>query len=193
MDLKKATELVKSELNQSRYEHTLRVIETSKKLAERFSVSFEKVGLAAAFHDYAKNWSTEKLKTYIQRNLSDELLDYHVELWHGPVAAHVLEKKYKVTDEDVLLAIRHHTTGRANMGKVEMIVYLADYIEPGRNFPGVEDVRLASEKSLHYACWLAAKKTLHFLIEKNSIVHPDSFCAYNDLTKLVKMEGFIDE
>ena len=193
MDIEKAIEVVKFELNQSRFEHTLRVMETSEKLAERFHVPVEKAKLAAALHDYAKNWPADRLKTYIQNHLPSELLEYHVELWHGPVAADIMEKQFHVTDMEVLQAIRHHTTGRAKMTKVEMVVYLADYIEPGRSFPGLEEVRNASEKNLEYACWLTAKKTLQYLIGRNSIIHPDSIHAYNDLTGFVKAEGMLNE
>ena len=193
MDIKEAIELVKNELKASRFEHTLRVIETSEALAERFKESTEKAKLAAALHDYAKNWSVEDLKTYIiQNHLSADLLTYHSELWHGPVASHVMKKKYNIKDPDVLGAIRHHTTGRAGMTNVEKIVYLADYIEPARDIPGMEEVRAASERNLNYACWLVARNTLNYLIQKRVTIHPDSFHAYNDLTRIIQTEGLLN-
>ena len=193
MDIKRAIQLAKRELKTPRFEHTLRVIETSEELAERFKESAQKAKLAAALHDYAKNWSVEELKTYIvNHQLSNELLVYHPELWHGPVASHVMEMKYGITDPEVLRAIAHHTTGRAGMTNIEKIVYLADYIEPGRDIPGVEEVRKASEQNLDYACWLVARSTLNYLIQKNVTIHPDSFHAYNDLTRTIHMEGLLD-
>lgn len=193
MDIGKAIEVVKSELDSDRFEHTLRVIEVSGQLAHRFNGSVEKAKLAAVFHDYAKNWSVDRLKAYIlKHDLPKDLLEYHSELWHGPVAAHYIEKEFGVTDEEVLQAIRHHTTGKAGMNKVDKILYLADYIEPGRSFPGLEKVRNASEKHLEFACWLACKNTLIHLIEKNAIIHPDSFYAYNDLTRKIHTEGLLD-
>lgn len=193
MDLKEAIELVKQELKAPRFEHTLRVIETSGVLAKRFKESTEKAKLAAALHDYAKNWPVEDLKTYIVNNhLSNDLLTYHSELWHGPVASHVMENEYGITDSDVLQAIAHHTTGRAGMTNIEKIVYLADYIEPGRDIPGIDEVRAASEQSLDYACWLVARNTLNYLIQKKVTIHPDSFHAYNDLTRTIHTEGLLN-
>lgn len=193
MDIKEAIELVKQELKAPRFEHTLRVIETSGGLAERFEESTEKAKLAAALHDYAKNWPVEDLKNYIINNhLAADLLTYHSELWHGPVASHVMENEYGITDPEVLGAIAHHTTGRAGMTNLEKIVYLADYTEPGRDIPGIEEVRKASEQNLDYACWLVARNTLNYLIQKKVTIHPDSFHAYNDLTRIIHTEGLLN-
>lgn len=193
MDLNKAIDLVKAELVQSRFEHTLRVAEVSKELAVVYGVAVDKVQLAAILHDYAKNWPSEKLKSYILDNgLPRELLDFDKELWHGPVGAHLFENQYGVVDQDILNAIRFHTTGRAEMSLVEMILYLADYIEPGRSFPGLQEVRQASEKNLKYACWLVARNTIMYLMKKNATIHPDSFYAYNDFTRYIKTEGLLN-
>lgn len=190
MDVKEAIELVRQGLKAPRFEHTLRVIEMAGELAERFKESTEKAKLAAALHDYAKNWPVEDLETYIINNhLSNDLLTYDSELWHGPVASHVMENEYSITDSDVLQAITYHTTGRAGMTNIEKIVYLADYIEPGRDIPGIEEVRAASLQSLDDACWLVARNTLNYLIQKKVTIHPDSVHAYNDLTRIIHTEG----
>jgi predicted HD superfamily hydrolase involved in NAD metabolism len=194
MDITQAVELVRGELNASRFDHTLRVMETSEVLAERFEAPVEHAKLAAVLHDYAKNWPAVKLRTYIeQKGLSKDLLNYHKELWHGPVAADVMEHKYHIQNADILNAIRYHTTGRAEMKTLEKIIYLADYIEPGRDFPGLEEVRAASEDNLDYACWLVSRNSLSHLLNKSGVIHPDSLGAYNAWTKLIKSEGLLDE
>lgn len=194
MDLQEAIDRVKMELSPSRFEHTLRVVEESERLAIRFGGNIEKVKLAAALHDFAKNWPAEKLKDYIIKNdLPEDLLDHHKELWHGPVGANVAKKEFGISDSEVLGAIRYHTTGRAQMSKVEMIVYLADYIEPGRSFPGLAEVRVTSKESLPRACGQVARNTLLYLVQRNNTVHPDSLHAYNDLTRIITTEGFLDE
>ena len=69
------------------------------------------------------------------------MLDWGPEILHGPVGAWIAENEFHITNEDILNAIRYHTTGRANMSKLEKIIYIADMIEPNRKFDGVEELR----------------------------------------------------
>ncbi|MEC2160030.1 bis(5'-nucleosyl)-tetraphosphatase (symmetrical) YqeK [Virgibacillus halodenitrificans] len=186
MQMEQAVEYVKPHLTKARFEHTLRVAETAVDLAERFGVSREKVELAAIFHDYAKYRPLEEMEDYIKKSeLPDNLLTYHHELWHGPVAALLIEKEFNIHDADIKGAIRYHTTGRANMKDIEKVVFIADYIEPGRNFPGVEEVREVVLSDLNLACWMALRNTIEFLVKKKATIYPDTFHAYNDLTRYV--------
>jgi predicted HD superfamily hydrolase involved in NAD metabolism len=191
MDINEAKAIVKPHLTEARYEHTLRVASTAVHLASLHNQSAEakaKIELAAIFHDYAKYWSLEELRRWLrQSTLPKDLLDYHHELWHGPVASLLIEHQYGIDDRDIQLAIRYHTTGRANMTTFEMLLFLADYIEPGRSFPGVEEVRQLAKHDLVAACWKASKNTIEFLLSKGSTLYPDSVHAYNDLTRR-KME-----
>jgi predicted HD superfamily hydrolase involved in NAD metabolism len=84
-------------------------------------------------------------------------------------------------DKEVLEAIRYHTTGRPGMSLLEKVIYLADYIEPGRHFPGVDEVRALAKQDLDTALIQAVKNTILFLMKKNQPVYPDSFQTYNDL------------
>ncbi|GIO22061.1 bis(5'-nucleosyl)-tetraphosphatase (symmetrical) YqeK [Oceanobacillus sp. J11TS1] len=187
MDIEKVKSDLQERLTEARYEHTLRVTDTAMKLAETFHESTEKVRIAALFHDYCKYDSLDEMKKEIQSNsvLPDLLLSYHHELWHGPVASIRIEEKYAVTDQEIKDAIFFHTTGRANMTKLDKIIFLADYIEPGRAFPGVDEVRNTAKTDLTRACYQAARNTILFLMEKNRTVYPASFHAYNDLNQQV--------
>jgi len=191
MNADEAKRIVKPHLTNARYEHTLRVAATAVKLAKVYNESAEireKIELAAIFHDYAKYRPLDEMKRWIKQSyLPKDLLDYHYELWHGPVAALLIEKEYGIRDKDIQLAIRYHTTGRANMSRFEMLLFIADYIEPGRSFPGVEEVRQMAKQDLVSACWMASRNTIQFLMSKGSTIYPDSFHAYNDLTRR-KME-----
>jgi len=184
MEIKEAIESVKPHLTEQRFQHTLRVAETAVRLAEKYHADPNKAELAGILHDYAKYRNLDEMKRWIRESmLPKDLLDYHHELWHGPVGALLARRELGVSDEEVLDAVHYHTTGRAHMGKLEMIIFLADYIEPGRNFPGIEEVREAAQKSLLKATWLASRNTIQYLIGKQATVYPDSFHAYNDLTK----------
>ncbi|PAV28994.1 phosphohydrolase [Virgibacillus profundi] len=185
MKINEAIEHVKPHLTKERFEHTLRVQETAANLAKLYNESKEKTELAAIFHDYAKYRPLDEMERWIvESRLPKDLLHYHHELWHGPVAAILIEKEYGIKDNDIQCAIAYHTTGRAHMGKLEQIIFLADYIEPGRSFPGVEEVREMAKKDLIHACLMASRNTIQFLMHKNATIYPDTFHAYNDLTRM---------
>ena len=75
-----------------------------------------------------------------------EVLNFHHELWHAPAGAALVKTEVGITDEDILSAIRFHTSGRPNMTLLEKVVYVADYIEPGRRFPGLKRFGLSLRK-----------------------------------------------
>lgn len=179
-----AISLVKPYLKTERFEHTLRVAETAVKLAELYNEPVDKVELAAIFHDYAKYFSLEYMEQIIKEGqLPQDLLDHHHELWHGPVASIIVEREFGISDTGIHSAIHYHTTGKADMSKMDMIIFTADYIEPGRSFPGVEEVRDMADADLDRATWLALRNTIQFLVSKHVPVYPDTFYAYNDLTR----------
>jgi len=161
------------QLPTSRWEHTLRVMASAVELAEQYRVDKDLVEQAAILHDYCKFWTAEELIFAIKRyKLPQDLLLYNQELWHGPVAAVVAIQQLGVTSKEVLDAIRYHTTGRPEMGPVEKIVFLADYIEPARQFPGVDAVRLLAVQNLDQAIILALKQTIQFLTSHGQKVYP---------------------
>ncbi|WP_226036965.1 bis(5'-nucleosyl)-tetraphosphatase (symmetrical) YqeK [Aquibacillus saliphilus] len=182
MDRNEALSLVEPHLKKPRFEHTKRVADTAINLARLFGEDIKDTDLAAIFHDYAKYRDKEELKRWIlTESLPKDLLSYHHELWHGPVGAILVKRELGVENEQVLSAIHWHTTGKAGMSKLDKIIFLADYIEPGRQFPGVDEVREQADKNLNVACWMASRNTIEFLMKKNQPIYPDTFHAYNDL------------
>ncbi|MCG1022302.1 bis(5'-nucleosyl)-tetraphosphatase (symmetrical) YqeK [Sutcliffiella horikoshii] len=187
MNRDKALRVVKEQLTERRYVHTIGVMETAIKLAEIYKVDAEKAELAAIFHDYAKFRDKEEMRQIIiNQKMPHDLLQHHDELWHAPVGAYLVEKEAGITDPEVLEAIRCHTSGKINMSPLDKVLYVADYIEPGRDFPGVEQVRESAMTSLDIAVIQAMKNTITFLLKRNQPVYPDTFHAYNDMTMKVK-------
>lgn len=184
MDTANIRELVKAQLSKERFEHTLRVTDTAMELANYFGANLVDVKVAALLHDYAKDLDAKQLKSYIEQyELPEDLLEYDTELWHGPVAAKIAFDQFAINNDHIRNAIYYHTTGRAGMSLVELIVFVADYIEPARNFPGVDDVREVASEDIVLAAQMAVKNTIVFLMNKNVTIHPHTFLAYNDLTK----------
>ncbi|WP_181350594.1 bis(5'-nucleosyl)-tetraphosphatase (symmetrical) YqeK [Thalassobacillus sp. CUG 92003] len=182
-----ALHFVKPHLNTERFEHTIRVTDTAIQLTERFGGDVEQAELAGILHDYAKYRDREEMRRWILQDhrLPKDLLSHHHGLWHGPVGAVMLEFEYGLEDREVSQAIACHTTGKKNMSHLDKIIFLADYIEPGRTFPGVEEVRKTAESDLNKACLAAASNTITFLMNKHQPVYPDTFHAYNNLQNII--------
>ena len=162
-DLKK--DLTKN-MDESRYEHTLGVMYTSAALAMRYECDLDKALLAGLMHDCAKCMpNAKKLKTAEKYGL--EITDLEKKnpfMLHAKVGAVLAEKKYDITDEEVLGAIRWHTTGRPDMTLLEKIVYVADYIEPKRDkAPNLGEIRKLAFIDLDRALLKILQDTLNYL------------------------------
>lgn len=166
-----------------RLAHTYRVVETARRLAVRWGAPEPTVAVAALMHDWAKQMPSAKLLAEGQARglISDPVEAEAPHLLHGPVAAALLEEQGLVTDPVALEAIRWHTTGRMSMGLVEQIIWLADYIEPGRRYEGVEAVRRLAERDLTEAILLGVEQSIRFLLERRWPIHLASIQAYNGL------------
>jgi predicted HD superfamily hydrolase involved in NAD metabolism len=182
MNRNEALDIVKGQLTDHRFQHTLGVMETAINLASQYKVDVKKAETAAIFHDYAKFRPKDEMKQIIiEQNMPTVLLDYNTELWHAPVGAYLVKTEVGITDSEILTAIEYHTSGRPNMTMLERVIYLADYIEPGRHFPGVEEVRELAKKDLNLALVQSIRNTISFLLKKNQPIFPDTFLAYNAL------------
>jgi predicted HD superfamily hydrolase involved in NAD metabolism len=187
MNREKALALVKEQITESRYIHTLGVVESAIELAERYGADVKKAELAAIFHDYAKFRPKEEMEQIIiAEKMDPALLDYNMELWHAPVGAYLVNKEAGIQDAEILDAIAYHTSGRVGMSLLDKVVYLADYIEPGRSFPGVDEVRQTAKRNLDHAVIQALRNTVVFLMKRNQAIYPDTFKTYNDLIMNLK-------
>ncbi|REB09961.1 HD domain-containing protein [Sporosarcina sp. BI001-red] len=165
---------------QQRFQHVLRVTETAKSLARIHGDSIEAAETAALFHDIAKFMDPEEMRKLLIAHEENPLLfEFHKELWHAPAGAIIAREEFGVHSEDILNAIRFHTTGRANMSNLEMILYIADMTEPARNFPGIDELRIRAEGPLDQAMRACITHTVTHLIGKQVPVYPDSIECYN--------------
>ncbi|MEK4246051.1 bis(5'-nucleosyl)-tetraphosphatase (symmetrical) YqeK [Psychrobacillus sp. FSL K6-2684] len=175
-------EQMKNRMPERRYIHTRGVAETAIQLAGKYGADTEKAEIAGILHDSVKYAEKEWLKSIIiSENMDAKLLEFHHELWHAPVGSYVAKKEFNIDDEDILNAIKFHTTGRAGMSDLEKIIYISDMIEPSRNFPGVEDLRKIANIDLEEGMLSCVQHSMAFLIKKRQPVFPDSFHCYNDL------------
>ncbi|AYW50305.1 HD domain-containing protein [Tetragenococcus halophilus] len=173
-------EKIKAAMSEKRFNHVLGVEAVALSLAERYGESKEKVSIAALTHDYAKERSDSEFKQVIRDYDYDlDLLNWNNAIWHGLVGAQFVEKELGITDESILQAIRLHTTGASQMSLLDKIIYVADYIEAGRDIPGVEKARAIAKKDLDEAVAYETKHTLAHLIDINAPIYPKTIETYN--------------
>ncbi|MGN1292354.1 MAG: bis(5'-nucleosyl)-tetraphosphatase (symmetrical) YqeK [Levilactobacillus brevis] len=167
-------------LKPHRFRHVLRVEQTAIQLATANQVDVEKASIAGLVHDYAKQRPDEDFIAAIQRyHLDPMLLDYGNAIWHGVVGAELIKHELQIFDEDILNAVRHHTTGAVYMSPLEQVIYMADYIEPKRDFPGVDEARKVTTADLAKGVAFQAKQTLQYLVTNGKPVYPKSIDTYN--------------
>lgn len=171
------------DIGEKRYSHSLRVVETALKLGEIYNEDKENIKIAAKLHDCGKiRDKTQLLKMSNDFDIIlDEYMKQNLELIHGYLGAKIAEKRYKVKNKEILNAIKYHTTGREDMTLLEKIIYIADYIEPGRNFDGVEEIRQMAFKDIDESIIMAMDKTIKFLIDNKNLIHRRTIEARNYL------------
>lgn len=169
-----------------RYEHSLRVMETSIKLANIYGVDIDKASKAALLHDCGKLLSRINLLKMANSFgiILDSVMEDNPDLIHGPLGAKIAEVVYKVEDREILDAIYYHTTGRENMTLLDKIIYIADYIEPNRNFPGLKEIRELAFIDIDQSIMKAMDNSILFLIKTEKLIHLDTIKARNYLKKV---------
>ena len=171
---------VKEQVSEKRFKHILGVEQAALELARANDYELEKASVAALVHDYAKERSDSEFKALIvQTGLEQDLLNWNNFIWHGVVGAEIIKKELKITDEEILNAVRRHTVGAKEMTMLDQIVYVADYIEPGRDFPGVDQARQLAAESLRAAVEFETKHTLLYLMNNDKTIYPAAIFTYN--------------
>ena len=144
-------EIVKSKMSLKRFTHTLGVVEMSEKLAKIYNADIEKCKVAALLHDICKEMNMEYIKNICKNNFINELSEEDLEnneILHGFAGAYYVKNELGINDKEILNAIKYHTVGAKDMTLLEKIVYIADAIEYGRNYPSVVEIREETFKNL---------------------------------------------
>ena len=96
-----------------------------------------------------------------------------------------MERDCDLDDKDIVNAVSYHTTGRAGMSTLEKIIYIADAVEPGRFYPGVEEIRAMAFKDLDMACYMSMKSTENFVKSAGKYLDPDTVLAREYLENII--------
>jgi len=161
----------------SRLEHTLGVEISALSIAQVVGEDADTVALAALLHDCAKCLSMPDMLRLIDGGGMpiDRITRDNRSLLHAPAGAVLARDEYNVTDPRIIEAIRWHTTGRANIGRLGALIYLADVVEPYReDYPGLGAVRDSMGGDLNHALLLAVRDTIEYVRGRQKPIHPDS-------------------
>ena len=183
MTEQKARRLAKKRLSAKRYQHTLNVRRMAVKLAKRWGADPEKAALAALLHDTAKELLREEMLQILNDNaiMAENAQNRPSPVWHGICAAILAQTQWGVEDEEVLSAIRCHTTGKPGMSLLDEIVFLADMTSAERDYPEVDYLRKLEKKDIHQAMREALEMNLHWLEESGRPVDEETRAALEDL------------
>ncbi len=184
LELEKINGTLAQTLSERRYHHSLGVAEMAVKLAKHYGANEEKAYLAGLVHDCAKEIPPEEAIALLResyRITPDAMSLQMPRLLHGVLGSCIAQSKFGIYDPEVLDAIRYHTTGKAKMGLMSKIIYIADYIEPNRAYRDVEYLRELTFRSLEEAMLFAVDFTIRDLVEKGKTIHPDTVHLRNDL------------
>ena len=184
--IEKIKEDLGKSVSEARYKHSLGTMQKAKELAELYGENPIKAMLTGLAHDIAKEMTKEEFFLYcVQNKLPiDEFDKVQSVTLHGKIGADIVKKKYHFTKE-MQNAICYHTIGRANMTKLDKIIFLADKIEDTReNTEELEQVKNLAKRDMDEAIlWDIDHFIIPKMIEKRKMIHPDSILARNDIIK----------
>lgn len=185
--------VLKEHLSAYRLHHSLEVAKSAKHLAEKYGCDEEKAYLAGLLHDVMKEADREETFALAEKYSLEmtELEKDSKKLWHAITGTCFIKNELGIDDDEILSAVRYHTTGKANMTLGEKVLYIADFVSSDRSYDGVESMREKSEISLESAMLEGLEFTIAELLEKNVPIHPDTIDAYNDIIINYKQKGRI--
>lgn len=184
----KYKKILEERLDQKRYYHSLCVADEAKRLAEKCGVDTEKAYLAGLLHDITKNTSKEEhLQIFVQFGIIlNDIENNAQKLWHAISGAAYVEHILGINDNDIIDAIRYHTTAKAEMSPLGLVLYLADFTSRDRDYPDVEVMRELVDESFSEAYLYALQYTIKDLAHQKRAIHFDTLQAFN---KAVALEG----
>lgn len=171
------------ELKSSRYDHSYRVYEMAMEMASWYHLPTEKLAVAALLHDCGRKVDVENSVAQASAwgLVVDDVERHQPILVHQKLGAYLAKQEYGVEDKEILEAIATHTSGGKGMSKMAQVVYLADMIEPGRTYAGVEELRNVARKDLRLGMIQCYAHTMNYLLQQGLLIHPKCIEGYNEL------------
>jgi len=172
---------VKTQVSARRFAHIKGVVSEARKLARANGLPEEKAVLAAWFHDCAKEWTKERMLETLRGTpfKMDGMEKKIPALWHPHAGAAAAARGWKVRDPEVLEAIRCHTLGNPRMGALAQVLFVADFIEPGRDYAELAEIRKTAYSSLREGVLSKSSRTIGAILGRKGKVHPRLLETWN--------------
>lgn len=180
---KEIIEIIRGRLSEKRFNHSLEVAKEAARLAKIYKQDEAKLYTAGLLHDITKETPpAEQLKILAAAGVTlSEIEKNSFKLWHAKSGAEYVKNELGITDEQIINAIRFHTTAKADMTEFEKLLYIADFTSLDRDYSGVEEVRAAANISIEDAMYEGLSFTVLDLAGGGKAIHPDTFEAYNQI------------
>lgn len=178
---------LKSELSEGRFIHSLGVAECARELALRFDCDAEKAYLAGLLHDCATKYSPEEMLALAVREglcEPDAVIDNPTAEFHARLGAVVAKEEFGITDGDILNAVVLHQEGGVPMTKLEIIISLADAIEPSRKGEKIDAIREVAKRDLIAAYLEKCKLYMTNIIAAGNTLSQKRVDVYNYILRL---------
>jgi predicted HD superfamily hydrolase involved in NAD metabolism len=183
VDLSDIVEELRRWIDERRLQHSMGVSRCAVDLARHYGVDEAKAELAGLVHDCAKCLSLDKSLDLGRKYgfEADEISLNNNALLHAPLGAYLAGDLFGIQDTEVLEAIACHTTGKENMSLLDKIIFVADYIEVDRNYPGVKEIRKLAYADLNESVIKALELSIKNVLERGRLLHPMTIEARNYL------------
>jgi nicotinate-nucleotide adenylyltransferase len=175
---------LKNIMSEERYQHSWQVSKVAEELSEYYHIPSYKGKILGLIHDCAKDYSYADLKKLMDKYhiFLNEIEKYIPGIWHAYVGAEIARDFFKIYDQEMLDAIKYHSTASGNLSTLGKIIYIADKIEPGREMiKYIDKVRTLVWQDIDQAMLELLNQELKQLISRNLIIHPDTFQARNEI------------
>lgn len=178
---------IRIKLSEHRYIHSIGVMEKAEELAKYYGLDSKKARIIGLAHDIAKQMKQEEIEKYVEEYEIelDDIEILNTSLIHAKIGADICKREYDF-DDQMVNAVKYHTTGNPNMDLMAKIIFMADKIEENRNYIGIERRRELTLKDIDTAIIETIDYTTQYCIEKNELIHPDSINTRNYLLKVKK-------
>jgi predicted HD superfamily hydrolase involved in NAD metabolism len=190
-DREEFLKLLSARLTKYRLEHSINVADSARYLAKKYNAGEEKAYVAGLLHDIMKDAGRDEQLRVIEKAgyRLTPLEQLSPKLWHAVAGAAFVKTELNIDDGEITDAIRFHTTGKAGMGLLSKVIFIADYISADRTYEGIDKMRALSEQSLEDAMLFGLEFTIISLAGRGGLIHPDSISCYNELTANKIMKG----
>lgn len=183
MTFDKYKSIIKDRMGKKRYVHSINVAKSAQQLAIKYGANVEKAMIAGILHDITKEMPFDQQLQIIESNgiILNNVQSFSPKTWHAISGSALIKQEIGIVDEDILNAVKYHTSGRANMSLLEKIIFVADFIGEERDYKGVDVMRSKAKKSLEEAMLYGVTFTIRDLAERQCAIDMNTLALYNEL------------